>query len=675
MSRIGVFVCHCGENIASTVDVEQVAAAARAFSGVADAAHYQYMCSEPGQDLVRQWIRDKQLTGVVVASCSPRLHEPTFRKAAAAAGLNPFLCEMANIREHCSWVHTDRARATAKAIELVRAMVAKVRRNEPLTPIRIPVTRRALVVGGGVAGIQAALDIANAGHDVVLVERGPSIGGHMAQLSETFPTLDCSQCILTPKMVEVAQHPLIKLRVYSEIESVDGYVGNFTVTIRQKATSVRTETCTGCGACQKACVSKKNPSEFEEEMGTRPSIYVPFPQAVPNKPVIDRESCVRFKAARRKKVSATDLEVCGKCAETCPTDAIDFGQEDELLTEEVGAIVAATGFDVEPTAAFGEYGYGKYPDVVTGLQFERLLSASGPTGGRVLRPSDQTEPKRVVFVQCTGSRDDSRGIPYCSKICCMYAAKQAMLYKHKVHDSEAYVFYMDIRAGGKGYEEFVRRAVEEDRILYLRGRVSRIYQEDGKLIVQGADTLSGQRIDLAAEMVVLATAARARGDSEELAKKLGISYDAYGFLSESHPKLRPVETNTAGIFIAGACQAPKDIPETVAQASAAASKVLSLLSTDELEREPVVASVDRPPPPVFSTCVGCFQCRRICPYDAIEEEEIRGRDDALIKVVARVNEAKCQGCGSCVAACKSQSIALAGFTDEQVYEQIVALGV
>ena len=675
MSRIGVFVCHCGENIASTVDVEQVAAAAREFPGVADATHYQYMCSEPGQELVRQWIRDKRLTGVVVASCSPRLHEPTFRKAAAAAGLNPFLCEMANIREHCSWVHTDRARGTAKAIELVRAMAAKVRRNAPLTPIRIPVTRRALVVGGGIAGIQAALDIANAGHEVVLVERGPSIGGHMAQLSETFPTLDCSQCILTPKMVEVAQHPRIKLRVYSEIESVEGYVGNFTVTIRQKAKSVRTETCTGCGACQTVCVSKKNASEFEAAMGTRTSIYVPFPQAVPNKPVIDRESCVRFKAARRKNVSAVDLDVCGKCAETCPTDAIDFGQEDELLTEEVGAIVAATGFDVEPVSAFGEYGYGKYPDVVTGLQFERLLSASGPTGGRVLRPSDQTEPRRVVFVQCTGSRDEARGIPYCSKICCMYTAKQAMLYKHKVHDSEAYVFYMDIRAGGKGYEEFVRRAVEEDRVLYLRGRVSRVYREDGKLIVQGADTLSGQRIDLVADMVVLATAARARVDSGDLAKKLGISYDAYGFLSESHPKLRPVETNTAGIFIAGACQAPKDIPETVAQAGGAASKVLSLLSADEMEREPIVASVDRSPPPVFATCVGCFQCRRLCPYDAIEEEEIRGRDNALIKVVARVNEAKCQGCGACVAACKSQSISLAGYTDEQVYEQIVALGV
>ena len=655
MSRIGVFVCHCGENIGRTVDCERVARECGKVPGVVVSVNYKYMCSDPGQSLIKDAVREHKLTGIVVSACSPRMHESTFRRVAEQAGVNPFLCEMANIREHCSWVHENREVATQKAIDLAKIMIEKVRYNTPLYPIRVPVTRRALVIGGGIAGIQAALDIANGGREVVLVEKEPSIGGHMAQLSETFPTLDCSQCIMTPRMVELASHPKITMHTFSEIEKVDGFIGNFKVTIRKKARSVDLDKCTGCGLCATKCPQKKIPSEFDCGLGTRTAIYTPFPQAVPNKPVIDREHCLKFTTGK-----------CGVCEKVCPVGAIDYEMEDELVEEEIGAIVVATGYQVMDTALYGEYGYGKYPDVITGMQFERLASASGPTGGKIQRPSDKREPKTVVFVKCVGSRDNARGVSYCSKICCMYTAKHTMLYKHSVHDGTAYVFYMDIRAGGKNYDEFVRRAIEEDGAIYLRGRVSKIYQHGDKLIVKGVDTLSGAVMDIEADMVVLATAVVAQPATDKLAQKLNISYDQYNFLSEAHPKLRPVETSTAGIFLAGACQAPKDIPEAVAQAGGAAAKVLGLFSSEELEREPVVARVNE------ATCVGCWYCYTVCPYKAIEKKDITDRHGNLLRRVAHVNEGLCAGCGLCNATCPSNSIELAGFNDEQIYAEIGA---
>jgi heterodisulfide reductase subunit A2 len=663
MSRIGVFICHCGENIGATVDCEKVAKTVASMQGVVHSVDYKYMCSDPGQNLIRQAIKEKNLTGVVVAACSPRMHEPTFRRACAESGLNPYLCEMANLREHCSWVHAKGDATTDKAVDLVSMLVEKVKRNKPLHPIKVPVTKTALVIGGGIAGIQASLDIANAGQKVVLVEREPSIGGHMSQLSETFPTLDCSQCILTPRMVEVAQHPNITLYTYSEIESVSGFIGNFTARIRKKARSIDEKLCTGCGNCVTACPIKKIPSEFNTGLEMRSAIYVPFPQAVPNKPVIDRTRCSYFKSGK-----------CKFCESKCPAKAIRFDQQDEIIEIQVGAIVTATGFNVAETSFFPEYGYGKYKDVITGLQFERLLSASGPTLGEVKRPSDGKVPKKVVFIACAGSRDPAKGIEYCSKICCMYTAKHAMLYKHKVHNGEAYVFYMDIRAAGKGYDEFVRRAIEDDHVQYIRGRVSRVYERNGKLVVKGADTLLGaQQVEVEADLIVLATAGISNQGAEELAQKLHVSYDSHKFFSEAHPKLRPVETNSAGIFLAGACQAPKDIPESVSQASAAASKVIGLFSQNEMTREPVIAVVNRTLPPVFSTCMGCFMCQGACPYNAIEREEIKTRDGQLIKTVAKVNPGLCQGCGTCVAFCRSKSIDLQGYSNEQVYAEVMEL--
>ncbi len=665
MSRIGVFICHCGENISRTVDVERVASEIGKHPGVAFSTDYKYMCSDPGQTLLKKAIQEQKLTHIVVAACSPRMHEKTFRKAVEAAGLNPFLCEMANIREHCSWVHENREEATLKAIDIVGMMVERVKKNRILPTITVPVTKRSLVIGGGIAGIQAALDIADCGHEVILVEREPSIGGHMAQLSETFPTLDCSQCIMTPKMVDVANHPKIKLYTYSEIELVEGYIGNFQVTIKKKARSVDEDKCTGCGVCMTKCPQKKIPNKFDQNIGMRTAIYVPFPQAVPNTPVIDRENCTWFKTGK-----------CGICQKVCGPGAVDFEQQDRLIVEAVGAIVVATGFDLysiaekpkgSPIKGYGEFGHGKIPDVIDGMTFERLASASGPTGGRILRPSDGKEPKQIVFIQCIGSRAREKGISYCSKVCCMYTAKHTMLYHHKVHDGQAYVFFMDARTPGKSYDEFWRRSIEEEEAVYIRGMVSRLYQKGDKIVVMGSDIAVGVQVEIEADMVVLATAVMPQKGADTLAQKLGISYDKYHFYSEAHAKLRPVECATAGIYLAGACQGPKDIPETVSQASAAAAKVMTLFSKDKLEREPIVARVRE------IGCVGCFACKKVCAYGAIEEKEIRDRQGNLIKVVAYVNPGVCAGCGTCQATCPSKSVELDGYTDEQIVAMIEAL--
>ncbi len=644
MKRTGYFICHCGINIAGTVDVAKVAEEMADYPGVTHSTDYVYMCSDPGQNMIIDSIKEKKLDKVVVACCSPTLHETTFRNAAKSAGLNQFQCEIANIREQCSWVHKDMDKGTKKALKISKGVVERVKRSEPLEPISVPVTRRALVIGGGIAGIQSALDLADSGYEVVLVEREPSIGGHMIQLSETFPTLDCSQCILTPKMVEVSKHPKVKLMTHSEIEEVNGYVGNFKVKIRKKPTYVDPEKCTLCDECTTVCPVVV-PNSFDVNLTGRRAIYIPFPQAIPATYTLDIKSCPGLLPI-----------ACGKCEDVCEPKAIDYDMKPEIIEEEVGTIIAATGFDLLDKEAMAEYGYGHYADVLDGLQFERLLSASGPTMGKVLRPSDHKVPKEVVFIQCAGSRDPELHCAYCSKICCMYTAKHAMLYKHKVPDGQAYIFYIDIRSGGKGYEEFVQRTLEEDNTLYLRGKVSKIFEEKGKIKVWGVDTLTGKNVEIDADMVVLAMAMEPAKGARELAKKLKIAVDKDGFLSEAHPKLKPVESVTSGMFLAGAAQAPKDIPEAVAQASGAAAKAITILSQETLSHAPMVARVS------VALCTGCGMCVDVCPYEALALEDGK----------AVVNDVLCEGCGTCSATCLRAAVQVRNQTPLQVHEMIGA---
>ena len=572
--KIGVFICHCGSNIAGTVDCGKVAEIAKTYPDVAFSTDTMYTCSEPGQEEIVAAIKEHKLDGVVVASCTPRMHEPTFRRTVERAGLNKYMFEMANIREHVSWIGKDKEANTNKAAELVRIAVEKLRRDNPLFSKSFESTKRVLVIGGGVAGIQAALDCADAGLDVLLVERESHIGGKMAKLDKTFPTVDCSSCILGPKMVDVAQHPKITLMAASEVTNVSGYVGNFTVTVKKKATYVDWSKCTGCGACMDKCPAKKTPDKFNEFVGPTTAINIPFPQAIPKKATINAEFCRKLTSGK-----------CGVCAKVCPTGAINYEMKDEEVTETVGAIVAATGYDLMDWTVYGEYGAGQYPDVITSLQYERIMSASGPTGGHIKRPSDGKEPKSVVFIQCVGSRDKSIGRPYCSGFCCMYTAKQAVLTKDHIPDSQSYVFYMDIRSNAKLYDEFTRRAVEEYGTQYIRGRVSAIQPDGhGQYIVRGADTLLGKPVEVKADMVVLAVGIEGSKGANKLAETLHLPATASGS-SWNHCKLRPVETNTAGVFLAGIAQGPRT-SRPPSRRAAAPPKVIGLLSSRSSKSRP-----------------------------------------------------------------------------------------
>ncbi len=660
MQRIGVFVCHCGSNIAATVDVKKVVKLALQEPGVVFADDYQYMCSEAGQSKIGEAIKAHNLTGLVVCSCSPRMHETTFRKCAQRYGLNPYMVEIANIREHCSWIHKNVEEATEKAVILARAAIAKVNLNAPLQAGESRVTKRALVIGGGIAGIQTALDIADAGYEVDIVEKTPSIGGRMSQLDKTFPTLDCSACILTPKMVDAAAHEKITIYTYSEVEKVSGFVGDFTVDIRKKARSIDETKCTGCGVCQEKCPSKKTPSEFNRGLGNRSAIYTPFAQAIPNVPVIDREACIKFKTGK-----------CGVCEKVCQAGAINYAQEDEIITEKYGAIVVATGFDTIKLDKYDEYAYNQSKDVITSLELERIMNAAGPTKGHLERLSDGKAPKEIVFIQCVGSRcADSRGKPYCSKICCMYTAKHAMLIRDKYPDVNVTVFYIDVRTPGKNFDEFYRRAVEEYGVNYIKGQVGKVApQPDGSLLVQGADLLDNRQIKMKADMVVLATAIEPNEGVRNIATMLTASIDTNNFLTEAHPKLRPVESPTAGVFLSGVCQGPKDIPETVSQAGAAAVKVIGLLAKDKLTTNPCTAKSDE------LLCNGCSNCAKVCPYGAITYE-VRQINDHGIREdrrIAVVNNALCQGCGACTVTCPSGAMDLQGFSNRQLIAEVDAI--
>ena len=652
--RVGVYVCHCGSNIAGTVDVVGVAKWAEEklkHQGVVVSREYKFMCSSLGQELIEKDIKELGLTRVVVAACSPHLHEKTFRTAAKNSGMNPYLCELASIREQVSWVHTDKAVATEKAKAVVAGAVSRVIENVPLEEIKVPINPNTLVVGGGIAGIQSALEIANAGFHVYLVEREPSIGGHMAQFDKTFPTLDCSACILTPRMVEASTHPNITLLTWSDVVNVSGYVGNFHVTIKKKARFIKEDLCTGCGICQEKCPKKVIDEIYEAGLGYRKAVYTPFAQAVPNFPVMDKENCTYF-------IKGT----CKACEKFCPTGAIDFNQQDEMLNIDVGNIILATGYDLFDARRVSNYGYGRLPNVFTSLEFERLSNAAGPTNGDIVLRDGKTTPKSVGIIHCVGSRDKNFN-NYCSVICCM----QGLKFAHLVHErtgATVYNFYIDMRTAYKAYDEFYQRVLEEGT-LFVRGKVAevtnaaRYESEKGKLIIQVEDTLAGKQRRIPVDMVILSSGLQPRRDAKEVGKMFGISCSIDGWFTEKHPKLDPVATMTEGVYIVGCAQGPKDIPSSVAQGAAASARVLDKILQREVALEPIKASVDQ------DRCSGCRICNGLCPFNAISFIEDR--------MVTEINPALCQGCGTCVAACPAGAITGTGFSDEQIMAQIDGL--
>ncbi|HTY53135.1 MAG TPA: CoB--CoM heterodisulfide reductase iron-sulfur subunit A family protein [Methanomicrobiales archaeon] len=658
-ARIGVFVCHCGTNIAGSIDVKGVVEYAKTLPDVAYAEDYQYVCSTPGQKIIEKAIKEKKLTGTVVAACSPRLHEPTFRRATAEGGLNPFRFEMANIREQNAWVHMhDKESATDKAKDAVRIAVAKAALLQDLTPKSVTVEKTALVVGAGIAGMQAALDLANAGIKTYLVEKLPTIGGRMSQLDKTFPTLDCSQCILTPKMVDVGRAPNINLMTYTEVDAVEGFIGNFDVTLRKKARGVLSTDeaeakgivgggCNGCGDCEPVCpVIKPNP--FEMGMKPRKAIYIYHPQVVPLLYTVDFDTCIK----------------CGLCVTACgEKKAIDLEMKDELVKLKVGTVVLALGYDIFPVEKKREWGYQQFENVVTSLEFERLICASGPTGGHLIRPSDGQTPKRVAFVLCAGSRDNTGiGKPYCSRFCCMYSLKHAHQIIEKIPGVIPYIMYMDIRSFGKMYEEFYYR-IQDEGAKFIRGRVANILEDKAtkNLHVYAEDTMLNRPIDLEVDMVVLAAAVQPASDTDRTRKLFGVSCSQDGWLLEAHPKLNPCGTTTAGVFVAGVCQGPKDIPDTVAQAEGAASAASIPIHIGKVELEPYFAQC------IEEKCAGCGMCVNLCPYSALSLVEKEGG-----KKVMQVTEAKCKGCGTCGGFCPGGAIWMQHFATPQVVAQIDA---
>ncbi len=649
--RIGVYICHCGSNIASKVDVEKVRDFASTLDYVVIARDYKFMCSNPGQELIINDIKEHNLNRIVVASCSPRMHEKTFRNACKKGGINPYYFQMASIREHSSWVTEDNETATKRAIDLVKAAVNRVTHHEPLTPRIVDIKQTALVIGGGIAGMQAALEIADAGRKVYLVEKEPSIGGHMAKFDKTFPTLDCAACIMTPKMVSVGQHENIELFTHSEVVDVDGYVGNFKVKIKKKPRYVDMEKCTGCGMCMEKCPTKVI-SEFEEGLSERKAIYTPFPQAVPNVPVIDAEHCRYLTKGK-----------CRVCEKFCEAKAIDFEQKEEIVEVEVGTIIVATGFKLFDPTVVKRFGYGVYDEVYTSLQFERLNNAAGPTGGKIVMKNGKT-PESVAIIHCVGSRDKNFN-KYCSRVCCMYSLKYAHLIREKT-GAQVYNFYIDIRAFGKNYEEFYNR-VQSEGTIFIRGNGARVTDkaespdEQGKLIVIAEDTLTKERVRVPVDMVILSVGLQPAEGAEEIARMLGITQDLDGWFNELHPKLAPVQTATDGVFIAGCCQGPKDIPDTVAQANGAAAEALALMMKGKVEMEAVQSYINP------NLCTGCRQCMDICMYGAIDYNPLRK--------VCEVNTAICKGCGLCAATCPSKAVTLKHFDNDEIFAEIEALAV
>ena len=660
--RVGVFVCYCGLNIAGTVDVEDVAEYARALPGVVYVKTNRYTCADPGQEEIRKGVRDYKLNRVVVAACSPRMHEPTFRRTVSEAGLNPFLYEMANIREFSSWCHQGTPKeATEKAKELVKMAVAKVKLLEPLNVIEVPVTNRALVVGAGVAGASAAVDLAEMGYQVYLVDRAEIIGGHMAQLGRTFPVFECSNCpqqihcsrfsCVATRIGAAAVHPNIKLLTYSEVKKVEGVIGSYKAEVLRKPRFVDENKCVSCGKCSEVCPVEV-PSKFDAGVRTRKAIYLPFPNATPATYTIDKDTCLYFKDGS-----------CKRCREICPVGAVDFEQKPLEQRLEIGCIVVATGYDIYEPADLQNYGFGKYKDVVTALQLERIIDSGTQVIGELWKPSDGKMPESITYIQCVGSRDINK-FEYCSGFCCMLTLKSAVFLKEKYGDKlKINVFYTDMRANRKGYEELFRKA-QNIGINFIRVKLTnRNVTEDPatKKLTVSAEKENGEAVEVKSDMVVLATAAVQAQGSDEVARVFNISRGSDGFFMESHPKLKPIDTPSDGVFVAGGCQGPKDVPYSVSQGMGAASRAATILSQPKWKIEPIVAAVDAAK--CRNTKVKCGVCAKACPYGAVRAPEGQ---------VAEVFTAMCHGCGTCVAECPADAITQKHFTDVQIMSQIKA---
>jgi heterodisulfide reductase subunit A len=646
--RIGVFVCQCGSAISSVVDVEALTQYARTLPNVTYAENMNYPCSRQGQEKIKAAIKKNKLERVVVAGCSPRLYETTFQSCVSQADLNPWLFEMANIRELDTYCHEASPKETTdKAEDIIRMAVAKARVLEPLQPIELPVTKRVMVIGGGIAGINAALDLGDMGFKVYMVEKTETIGGYMALLDKTFPTLDCSICIEGPKMVDVGRHPNIEIISFADVLKVDGNVGNFRVKIRKNPRYVIAENCTGCGECKDACPIEY-PNYADMYLGVRKAISVPYGQAVPLIYTINRDYCIE----------------CFKCVDACGArEAINFDQKPEEIELNVGAIVVSIGYDMYNPKGLEWTSYGKALNVFTALEFERLILAAGPTAGKVIRASDGQKPHSIAFIQCVGSRDLSR-YEYCSSFCCMYTLKHSVMLKEKYRDAiDVYVFFNDMRSNFKGYEEFYNRA-QKSGVKFIRTKLEnrRITEDpETKNLTVNVETEDNTPVSVNVEMVVLANAAVPASTAPELARILNLPLNKDGFFTECQPKIRPTDTDVPGIFLAGACQGLKDIPYSVAQGSAAAAQAASVLRKDSWLVEPLVAEVNA------DLCSGCKVCASACSYNAIRIEKVGDKE------TARIIEGLCRGCGICSSACPMDAIKMPNYSDRQITAQIGAV--
>jgi heterodisulfide reductase subunit A len=631
-SKIGIFVCECGGNIGNVVDVNAVLEAVKNWEGVVVAKYNTYLCSKPAQEMIIDAIRKKDLDRAVVASCTPRMHLPTFQSVLERAGLNPYMLEFVNIREQDSWAHGPQPseEATKKAISLIRGGYERSLELEPLETISEKGAREMLIVGGGIAGITAALELGYLGFNVYVVDRKPTVGGNMAKLTKVFPTLDCAQCILTPRMAEVGRNPNVHLLTYAEVQEVSGRPGNFDVKVFMKPRGVDVDKCRSCGVCAKVCPVAV-PDEFNEGLSQRKAAYIEFPQAVPSAYVINFDACTK----------------CGKCEQLCPSKAINLEDKGKTIDLKVGAIIMATGYELYDARKLENYGYGVYKDVITMMDLERLTSAAGPTGGFVKR-ADGSDVRKMAIVLCAGSRDKNH-IIYCSRICCMYALKQAFLLK-KMLGIDVSIYYTDIRATGKGYEELYWRD-QEAGVVFVRGKVAEVWKSNkGKLVVLAEDTLADSITEEEFDLVALATPMVPPSGLKELADKMKVAIGEDGFIQEKHPKLDPVDSLVTGVFACGCGLSPKDVRDTVSDALGAASKASLFLKSEYITTSPEKAYV------IEELCDGCGVCIETCPVNAITMQEGK----------AKINPFMCTGCGACIPVCPREAIDFKNSTTKQI---------